>query len=274
MKLRDVRRTKTETEAPQDQMYPFGESLPEPEEDEEADEQVDVKALMAKVTDLQANMDRLSRENTALLTRAPVVETTVPDNGGPLFDASGLPDPLQDPTAYNSALQERINNAVRAGVDNLQAKQRQETTERNQIDSLWSDFAAAYPDLAEKSKLVEFAAAQVVQEAQARGLDAQSYVFRTRERYFDDVASYIEENFGLAADADEERQPPASRKSRRKSASEPAERTAGIFDGSYRGSFGSKGDDAEAEAMARSGYGRKGTLTHDLMTVQRKLGLY
>lgn len=177
----------------------------------------------------------------------------------------GLPDPITAPEAYAKALNERISGAITTGIEgrieyaeaSRQHKASSQAGHQERADALWEEFRETYPDLAEDETLVEVAVRRVSQRAQRRGVDLDTYMFRTSENFMADVAAETRKVQEKYKKADK----PEPKPGEGQGAQDDPGRTGGIF-GGVPASGGPAAPDAE------------GDMVKELQDVQRKTGFY
>lgn len=231
--------------------------------------------LEAQIAEISAQNKALTEQNSALLSST--VRNTVPVNQSeppkaPALDLSGLPDPMTDLEGYTKAMTERVNAFVSAREQalvtnierNLTTQNAQQADLEGKADALWTAFDTKYGEKGWDSDLVEFAAAKVAQQAQAKGIDVQRYMFTTTDKYVDDVAKYLETIAPpKAGEGEGEGEPPDPNADPRSANPFENGRTAGVFGGTESGGKPAKGKDEPAT-----------DLVTDLQNVQRAMGFY
>lgn len=157
------------------------------------------KELMERFSALTQQVDALAKANAALLQTQPKSPGTALQE--PKLDLStGMPDPQYDNEAYNREVAARVQGFIQAKAqydNNLQAQTREEAEDKkSRADRLWADYKRLYPEKAEDSKRTLFAAQQVFDDARARGIDPEKYMFTHREQFLKDVATQYDAVFG------------------------------------------------------------------------------
>jgi hypothetical protein len=237
------------------------------EEGEKGDKTPDVTALLARLEALEAQNERLSRERTLYSGTQTQHQAPEPPQM-PEIDMEGMPDPLDKPQEYQKELNARISAAIGEHLSAQSAYEEQvrgvQMSQKEQVDALWADFNDQYPDLAEHSDLVEFAAQKVVQRAVARKMDPQRYMFGTPDLFFSDIEKEVKKKFGTALsvqgkddegdDGEEEEVP------------QHATRTRGMFGGAASGGKPTGKWKGTAETP--------GDMIAELQEVQGKLRIY
>lgn len=164
-----------------------------------------------EVTALKAQLEELNRRLTegedarlALITNQVKVEA--PDNTpkAPVVDLKGLPDPLTETEAYNTALAERVSAAIAQGNAQFHAQQRQAASYENNADALFEDFSEKYPLYSDNEDRIAFVAQKVAQRAQSRNIDVQKYMFVTSDKFFRDVVKEYDGIFGKPVEESDE----------------------------------------------------------------------
>jgi hypothetical protein len=243
-------RKKTET---QDDPFASGPSFPDIRDgyDERAEEETAAKGptmedLIAKIGELQSQVEQSQKERMALFTAAPVKTDTAPQAVELKLD--DLPDPTLSPEAYSKALSERVAGYVKSTTAAEQARLNAERQGNNRVEQLWSEFSTKHAEYAENQELAEFAALQVARELQGKGIDLERYMFQNRDAYFKDVVTKMDK---LVPKAEPEAE------------AEP-ERTAGIFGGLESGGAPARGRQPQ----------RMPDMVQDLQESQRKSGFF
>lgn len=110
------------------------------------------------------------------------------------------PDPIQDPDGYANFVQQATSALIDYEKADWQWQQGQAATAQNRTGGLWGKFEAAYTDYAapENSKKVEIAAKEVLQRAQAAGMDTDQYMYSNSEAFMRDVVNEYDGLFGKA----------------------------------------------------------------------------
>ncbi len=70
-------------------------------------------------------------------------------------EPTSFPDPVEDNEGFNKALMDMIQKTVGQSVGAVQAANQQVMTAQTTVDTLWRDFAAAYPDQAKHPEIVK-----------------------------------------------------------------------------------------------------------------------
>lgn len=183
-----------------------------------------------------------------------------------------LPDPAVDPDGFASAMERRTEIKLENSRRREAAERKRNEDIDEKIENLWTDFGRQFPDIAGNKKRVEFAATQVIANAQKRGIDVNRYMFATQGKFFKDVAKEYDEVFGDIDTGDEDdydTQVSSSRRrnsrNRNRSEDEPVGRTAGLFGGGPGGRRTSK----KAEEDETSG-----GLIDELQKIQKSSGFF
>lgn len=220
--------------------------------------------LMESINGLQTQLGQLAEENkrlsatnqTLLSNPAGNVPEDEPKAPGPI-DLKGLPDSYSDPEGHAAELNKRIQSAITANVDyatqKQQRAQRAAASEAQRADNLWDAFSTAYPDLSKNESMVKVAAVEVVDAARKRGMDTNSYMYKTTDLFLADVAKQIKDKYSpmLKTDTDQETEP------------EP-NRTGGLHGG---------GQQAKTDKDT-SGDEEPGDFAAELQEVQRGMGIF
>lgn len=190
--------------------------------------------LLAQIATLTQRVERAEATNMALMTQAPVQHTKQEPFQAPALDVSKLPSPIEDPSGYAQALQAHTQSVVSAYLTNAQGQNSAESDQKNRLEKLWGRFEDKYEDYAGNQERVEFATLQVANEARARGLDLNRYMFGASDQFLDDVAKKMDTIFGKPNAKEEEEDEKTERNS-------PDGRTGGIFGGMESGGKPARG---------------------------------
>jgi hypothetical protein len=162
--------------------------------------------------DILDRLARLEGENAALRDTVSRPQYAAPRQEGPTgtvdlakmkVDLSGLPDPVDKPAEHAAELQARMNAALDARTHALRSEFQGQTSQSQAAERLWSNFADAYPEHAKHRDRVEFIATKVAEEANARGIDLNSYLHGST-KFIDDVAKRMNDTFGGYDDDDDD----------------------------------------------------------------------
>lgn len=126
----------------------------------------------------------------------PAVIAAAPDTGVSAADLSALPDPVEDPKGYSNALNKLIADSVSTQIasfqDETDEKANADNTRALQVNSLWGRFQKANPELAKHEALVKVAAQGVVEDAIAKGIDGEKFMFGAGSgRFLEEVAESV-----------------------------------------------------------------------------------
>jgi len=186
------------------------------------------------------------------------------------FDPTGLPDPLEDKDKYNTELALRINAAMQAQAEAV----RQEVTQKFQgegaSERLWQGFTKQHSEWADYPELVETVAVRVTQEAIAKGIDPQKYMFQNTDAFYADVARQLNDRYGAVVEGREDNgfvQPdrlPGQRQ-RRQDPNEDDGRAVATFGGQESGGRYTQRRSADNEGPG---------MIEDLHAIQKKMGIF
>lgn len=225
--------------------------------------EVDVAALLTQIASLNERAERYERTNAALMATPPASQYQYPaqpayNTASPVPQAQfgPLPDPVMDEVGFNKALSDRIAATVGAALQAQNQIQAQQAAQEGQVDHLWNQFEAKYPELAKHKKLVGVSASDIAQEMRMRGIDMNRYMNVASEQFLDEVANRMKKDFGPMVDPEEvdEKLLPTR---------QAIQRTAGVFGGVDSG--GKPAAPAEAQP---------GSMVKDLQDLQIKSGYY
>ena len=189
----------------------------------------------------------------------------------PEVSLDGLPDPSEDPAGYTKGLNERLSHDITTCVTEAVRIETQRAegarAESQRIDNLFDTFqeqryealGKGLSDDVNLTDFVEVAAKRVVEKAQKRGLDVNSYMFKTQEQFFDDVAVEANKMLDPIRDKGDEGEAPNERPNPEK---EEANRTAGL-PGPGSGPAPSTNEEAAA-----------GSLVKDIQDIQKATGFH
>ncbi len=158
----------------------------------------DLAALTSRIDTLTRQVD--SQNLTLSMRPAAPVAAPVAPAAPAVVTMEGLPDPIDDREGFATQLNDRIQTTLATNLDQLEQRLATKASQETQSDQLWTDFAKTYPEYAGREGQVEYMSTKVVQEAIARGMDAHSYVFGARARFFEDVKTRLEAEFAPPVD--------------------------------------------------------------------------
>lgn len=245
--------------APADPWMGMDLNLPEPEGEK-------AKPTEPSMADVLARMERLETENqslrttqTALMTRQPAPAAPVAAEPPKTITFENMPDPTKDAKAYAEEVARRIEArdalARKADSDRNAATQ----TANQRAEGLWAQFKTDYPELADEPDRVKFIAGQVAQEAHAKGVDLNTYMYTTRDQFMEDVAAKYITVFGDPEEGEDGNEDAA-----------PAEgRTAGIPGGLESGGARSAGPKGGEDPRKP-----KTDMITDIKTMQKASGYF
>jgi len=219
-------------------------------------------ALLERISKLEGSLEeaRSSRQWAApQAAERPVARVAAKDVK---FDPTGLPDPLEDKDKYNTELALRINAAMQAQAQAV----REEVTSKFQgegaSERLWNGFTKEHSEWAEYPELVETVAVRVTQEAIAKGIDPQKYMFQNTSAFYADVAKQLNDRYGAVIESDGES---PRRRAEPRDPNEDDGRAVATFGGQESG-----GRPAQRRSAENEGPG----MIEDLHAIQRKMGLF
>ncbi len=163
---------------------------------------------------------------------------------------------VSDPEAYHSALETRIQSRIDSAVSVSERASADAAKSSGRIDALWNEFSATHPDHAENTKLTEFCATKVAEQADAKGLDLNTYMFTNSKQFFSDIVSEMNTMLPKPEEKKAEGDP-------KKAEEDELNRTGGIFGGLETGGSPSSGQEEVG-----------GDLISDLTELQRKSGYF
>jgi hypothetical protein len=230
----------------------------------------EVSGLVGQLEEQKAQLERLQTMNMQLLSGAGGALSTPEAPQMPKVDLSGLPDIAEDPEGYTKGLNERLGAAIEKGISTMAEHQgKVASAERAQSDrttGLWDQFTEQYPDLEGQEDFVEVAAGRVARRAQRRGLNVDTYMFRTTDQFLSDVEAETRKIMGPLAEKEGDEKEGKGDKDTHVTPEEiAASRTGGIFGGTAGQTEMGSGKGADSP---------KGGLLDDLTTIQRKSGFY
>ncbi len=164
------------------------------------DAPTDLAALTSRIDTLTKQVDdqnlTLSMRPAAVAAPVAAVAPAVPA----VVNMEGLPDPIDDREGFAVQLNDRIQATLATNLGQLEQRLATKASQETQSDQLWTDFAKTYPDYTGREGQVDYMSTKVVTEAIARGIDAHSYVFGNRARFFADVKTRLDEEFAPPVD--------------------------------------------------------------------------
>ena len=226
--------------------------------------EVDNAALIERISRLEGSLEEARARGPYAAPAAPAQTQTRVAAKDVKFDPTGLPDPLEDKDKYNTELALRINAAMQAQAEAV----RQEVTQKFQgegaSERLWQGFTKQHSEWAEYPELVETVAVRVTQDAIAKGIDPQKYMFQNTEAFYADVAKQLNDRYGAVVDGDR-REPGERRGQRQTDPNEDDGRAVATFGGQESGGRYSQRRSAENEGPG---------MIEDLHAIQRKMGIF
>lgn len=233
------------------------------QEQEQSTPKATVEDVLAKLEGLQARLDKAERTNMALMSAAPRVEERDMRPASTEVDFSDLPDPVTYPKEYAAELTKRTQAAFQAQVAAQERQRGVSATREQQAKQLWDRFSTAHKEYASHQDRVEFAAAQVAQDAKARGIDLERYMFGPgADMFLEDVKKRMDDIFGA---------PGAGQKGKGKAQDDEEEEEDEQDDARSTSIFGG------LESAGRPGRPSKedvGDMIKELQDTQRKSGWY
>lgn len=197
---------------------------------------VEMEAMKAQIAEMKAALASQQSANIALMSQPSV---SAPPQVRTSLDTKDLPDPTIEPEKYATEIARRGAELLdgQRQLDAYNARQHQSQTGR--LNALWEDFNTKYPDYADNDERVKYAATSVVEQAAARGIDVNKYMFLHPDQFMKDVVSKMDTVFGKP-EADDEADDIVEA---------PEEnRTVGIFGGAESGGKPNAGKDAPVRA--------------------------
>lgn len=220
-----------------------------------------VEALTAQLSAVTQQMQHM--QQTQMLANMGQTQAPQPPQA-PQLDLSGLPDPLDDQKGYQDGISKRVADHNAAFMDYTEQKQAYDRNQESRGERLWANFNRKHEEFAENQALVEFASTQVVNEAIAKGLDVNKYVFGTEDLFFSDVIAKMKEVApGIAAQSGDEGAEASG--DTKDDSTDDAIRTGGLPGGHESGGRGSADPDTKTE---------KGDMIEELHEIQRKEGFF
>ena len=228
------------------------------------------KDLLARIDAMSGEMADLRTANQRL-QNAPLMASTSQsyqvDPSRLKLDLTGLPDPVDNLTEYQTKLAERINGVIEARTYAVQADIYEQQSNQQEAERLWNGFSAKYEDWAAYPDLVGTVATQVAAEARASGVDVRRYMGINTEQFYADIAARLQKSYGKLIEEEEEEEEvkpgPTSRTQPGGVApEEETHRTGGISGG------------LESGHKSSSGPAGPGDMVKDIQDLQRKSGYY
>lgn len=176
-----------------------------PDQKEDKAPEVAAKTEPVDVGQLMRRLDLLEQDNRSLrdsaLRPAPKAETQLP--AIPDLSLDGMPDPSVDANAYAKELAKRIETRAALQREADKRTSDAEAAKGQRANNLWETFQELHPDIAADPKRVKFIAAEVVNQARTRGLDADAYMANPTI-FIKDVVEEYNKVFGEEDEADGE----------------------------------------------------------------------
>lgn len=148
---------------------------------QKAEPNAELTAVLARVDSLEKELSAQRRANRQLMSQSFTPNT--PPEVKTQIDASELPDPVDDPTAFV----ENINKQVAEMTSSQSAAQQYQQNQQDQLSQLWADFQVSHPEYKDDFDKVQIAAERTVRRASTRGMDVTRYMFGDQDGFFGDV---------------------------------------------------------------------------------------
>lgn len=150
--------------------------------------------LSARLAALEAENNALKQSQQTLLSQKPAPAQQWAPAPLPEIVLDDLPDQFSDPQGHAKALAKRISDHSRQLLEvdrqNARAEAEMRAAQAGKVENLWKGFEKSHPDLAINRELIEFAANKVAEQAVAKGVDVERYLFATPDAFYNDVAAY------------------------------------------------------------------------------------
>lgn len=179
-----------------DQDLPFEQTIGGLPEDDNTPETPD---YAAQIADLRAKMEAAETRHqqerlmwqTALMRPNP--EPEPPQL--PSFD--DLPDPVENPEEFRKTLSQRMTQSFAQQQEAVTRRLETSTSQKQDLDNLWSRFKSEYEDLAGREALVQGAAALEVQKLRAQGIqDPHQAIMADQDGFLSRVAARMKAELG------------------------------------------------------------------------------
>lgn len=209
--------------------------------------------ISEQLSALMKRVDDLSSQNE-LLRSQPPIQINAPQ-AAPVQqqEQEQIPDPVLHGAEYTQWLLRRADALAQERINAVVAAQQEQAQNSDAYENLWTNFLAVegndvWEDEPEK---VEVAARKVSKKLQAKGIDVNTYMFQHSDRFFKDITSTLEKDFGKPGEAEETDE------------GDDVDRTGGLMGGQPAPINKAKTDNSVGPDMLG-----------DLTTIQRKGGWY
>lgn len=194
----------------------------------------EVAALQEQVKNLSSQLERMQTDAMMLMQQPPGQQQQQQPQQQQQQSAEpeDMPDPYDEPEAYAAAVEKRIRAKLDAERQQEQQQAQQQEQVQKQYSALWNDFQSTYPALAGDLSRVRFAANEVAQEAAARGVDLNRYMFHYKAKFMEDVAAKMKDVFGIEPGGKQQQQQQSFQNPQQQPPADPNAdqgRTDGVF---------------------------------------------
>jgi len=184
--------------------YPYPDTIGEPDDGSDlmgldGGEEDDGPSVEDQMAALQARLDQYeAKEQTYQQTINQLIQSRSSDQPvqqpEPEFKLDDLPDPVENPDAFKSTLQQRVRDYTTSTVDSYSQRTRAEMSQQEALQLLDRKFRERYTDLAQKELLLSSAAS-----AEFRAAGSLDRVLQDPDSYIDKVAERMRKELGNPA---------------------------------------------------------------------------
>lgn len=157
---------------------------------EAADKQI--AELRQQIAGLQSTIASTSRANATLQSQQ--IVQAGPQR--PVIDYTQAPDPLDDKVGYTKFMADAQQKLIDYEKEKILFEQRQMGAQQQKLQTLWGEFSEAHGDYAKDDKRLVIATQQVIARAQAKGVDAERYMYGNSAQFMQDVVAEYDGLFG------------------------------------------------------------------------------
>lgn len=197
----------------------------------------------------------------------------------PTLNLDDLPDPIREPDKFKKELAARqqkfTQDAVVATAQTIGQKQAATQDYNAKIDEVWAQFNTKYKDFADQDDIVQVQTQKLLKEAEARGVDMDTYVFGNTEKFIDELGGRVKSRLealgwkpksGQESGHEDESEPAKGLETQ--ADAEDAGRTT-VFQG---GDFGTLGGAPAPKGKQKEG--SASSLVDELRATQKRMGIY
>lgn len=117
------------------------------------------------------------------------------------FDLSDLPDPVQNPKAYNEALQARLTDYIGQTTQSQQQALLSQVSSAQALNGLWNRLQGQHPELAKRQILLQGAAAAEFSQLRAQGIDPVAVAAQNPDGLVANIVNRMQAELGIDTNA-------------------------------------------------------------------------